>query len=107
MDQQILNQLYAVIRQRKYQATENSYTASLYRQGTAHIAQKLGEEAIETVIEAVAGNPQAVIEESADLLYHLLVLWSDQDITPEQVLTVLSKRFGKSGLDEKKLRPLA
>ena len=93
-----------MIHQRKHHAAENSYTASLYRKGTAHIAQKLGEEAIETVIEAVAGNSQALVEESADLLYHLLVLWSDQDITPAQVLTVLQQRFGQSGLDEKQSR---
>lgn len=100
----ILNDLYKTILSRKGADPESSYTASLYAKGTAKIAQKVGEEAVETCIEALQGNPEKLKAESADLLYHLMVLWADQDITPEDVLNVLQARQGTSGIEEKNSR---
>ena len=68
------------------------------------MAQKLGEEAVETVIEAMAGNRRALIGESADLLYHLIVVWVDAGIRPEDVWTELARREGISGIAEKASR---
>lgn len=97
----ILADLFETIRSRKGADPETSYTASLFAKGTAKIAQKVGEEAVETAIEAIQGNKEKLAQESADLLYHLMVLWADQDITPDEVRAVLQKRVGISGLDEK------
>jgi phosphoribosyl-ATP pyrophosphohydrolase len=103
----ILDALYEVIESRRGGDAETSHTARLFERGTPKIAQKLGEEAVETVIEAIQGQPDALAEESADLLYHLLVLWADQGIRPEQVWRVLAERFGISGIAEKAARPKA
>ncbi len=99
-----LEQLYRVIKTRQEGDPAASYTAKLFHKGTAKIAQKLGEEAVETVIAAMQKNRAETIAESADLLFHLLVLWVDQNVTPEEVLQELQKRRGISGLDEKKSR---
>ena len=64
----------------------------------------MGEEAVETVIEALADKDGKIVEESADLLYHLLVLWADKGVRPEDVWSVLADRFGISGIDEKNAR---
>jgi phosphoribosyl-ATP pyrophosphohydrolase len=71
-----------------------SPTARLLKRGRRKIAQKVGEEAVETVIEAIRGRPKRVVEESADLLYHLIVLWADQGVEPSAVWAQLSKRRG-------------
>ena len=89
---------------RKDADAEQSYVASLYGKGTAKIAEKVGEEAIETVIEAVKGDREKLTQESADLLFHLMVLWADQGITPQQVLDVLEWRMGVPGHEEKAAR---
>ena len=68
------------------------------------IAQKAGEEAVELVIEAVRGKRERIIEESADLMYHLLVLWADAHVRPADVLEELVRREGISGLAEKAAR---
>lgn len=99
-----LQSLYETILSRKGADASTSYTASLFSKGTAKIAQKVGEEAMETAIEAVQGNPEKLKQESADLLFHLLVLWADQDITPDQVYDVLKSREGTSGIAEKASR---
>ena len=101
---QILDQLYALVASRKGADPETSYTAKLFSRGRPKIAQKVGEEAVETVIAALAQGPDAVVGESADLLYHLTVLWADCGVTPDQVWAELAKRQGLSGLDEKKAR---
>lgn len=99
----VLDRLYEVIASRKDSDPEKSYTAKLFSRGTDKIAQKVGEEAVETVIEAVRGNRQALTEESADLLYHLLVLWADSKVKASDVWSTLEMRFGDSGaIDEKK-----
>ena len=96
--------LYAVIESRRDGDPETSYTARLLAGGTAAIARKLGEEAVETVIEAVRGDSDGIRRESADLLYHLLVLWAAAGIRPEDVWAELATRRGQSGIAEKQGR---
>ena len=87
-----LEDLYVVIASRKDSNPEESYTASLFDKGIAKIAQKVGEEAVETVIDGVSGPKERVISESADLLYHLLVLWAARDVKPDEIWAELGKR---------------
>ena len=100
----ILQRLYETIASRKGGDARASYTAQLFYLGTEKIAQKLGEEAVETVIAAVAKDRDSMIGESADLLYHLLVAWANAGIAPEDVLAELERREGVSGIEEKKSR---
>ena len=100
----ILERLFAVIEDRRGGDTSESYTARLLAEGADRIAQKLGEEAVETVIAGATENRSAVISESADLLYHLLVLWAASGIAPGEVWAELARREGRSGLDEKQGR---
>lgn len=100
----ILERLYDTIASRKGGDPEKSYTAKLFARGRGKIAQKLGEEAVETVVAALAETPDHVVSESADLLYHLLVLWADAGVKPGQVWAELAQRQGISGVDEKKSR---
>ncbi len=101
----MLDRLHAAILARRGANPAASYTAKLLAGGTAKIAQKLGEEAVEAAIAAVQGSRSALVGESADLLYHLLVLWADVGIVPEEVWAELARREGISGIDEKKFRP--
>jgi len=103
-DGTVLDRLYAVIESRFGADPESSHTAKLFHQGLPKIAQKVGEEAVETVIEGVAGKRAGLAEESADLLYHLLVLWAARELKPEQVWAALEGRKGVSGLAEKAAR---
>ena len=100
----VIDRLFDVIASRKGGDAEASYTAKLFARGTDKIAQKLGEEAVETVIAAVAKDRHGTVGESADLLYHLLVLWADAGIRPEDVLAELERREGTSGIAEKAAR---
>jgi phosphoribosyl-ATP pyrophosphohydrolase len=104
LDAGILDRLYKVIESRKGADPSSSNTARLFAKGTEKIAQKLGEEAVETVIEGVRGKKRELAAESADLLYHLLVLWADRDLKPAEVWQQLAEREGFSGLEEKKSR---
>jgi phosphoribosyl-ATP pyrophosphohydrolase len=99
-----LERLWRVIQSRRGADPQSSYTARLFARGRAKIAQKLGEEAVEAVIEGVRGEPAKLVVESADLLYHLLVLWADAGISPADVAAELGRREGTSGLDEKRVR---
>ena len=99
-----LDRLWEVIQSRRGADPQSSYTARLFARGRAKIAQKLGEEAIEAVIEGVGDNPSTLAGESADLLYHLLVLWAAAGISPADIATELARREGVSGLDEKRAR---
>lgn len=99
-----LDRLWQVIQSRRGADPHTSYTARLLSRGRAKIAQKLGEEAVEAVIEGVRNNPAALVGESADLLYHLLVLWAATGVSPADVATELSRRDGISGLAEKRAR---
>jgi phosphoribosyl-ATP pyrophosphohydrolase len=99
-----LDRLWQVIQSRRGADPQNSYTARLFARGRAKIAQKLGEEAVEAVIEGVRGDQAKLVGESADLLYHLLVLWADVGISPADVAAELARREGSSGLEEKRGR---
>lgn len=99
-----LHDLAATIDTRADASGETSYTRKLLDKGPAHCARKLGEEAVETVIAAVEGNRDELVAESADLLYHLLVLLKSRGVSLSEVETVLSKRTGMSGLEEKQAR---
>jgi phosphoribosyl-ATP pyrophosphohydrolase/phosphoribosyl-AMP cyclohydrolase len=90
-----LADLENIICQRKSNPPKGSYTAKLFEEGINKIAQKVGEEATETIIEAVSGNNEKLKEESADLLYHLLVLFAERGIQLEEVEEVLAQRHIK------------
>ena len=87
-----LFELEKVIKERKENPAENSYTSKLFAKGINKIAQKVGEEAIELIIEAKDDNPELFKAEAADLLYHLLVLFAEKDIELKVVLETLKKR---------------
>jgi len=97
----ILKQLEAVLQQRKQDDPSSSYVASLYDKGLDSILKKIGEEATETVIAAKSGDKEQIIYETADLWFHSLVLLAQQDLSANDVLKELERRFGLSGLDEK------
>lgn len=101
----VLDQLYDIIEGRRGADPAVSNTAKLFKKGVRKIAQKLGEEAVETLIEGVAGNREGVVLESADLLYHLLVMWAATGVQPEEVWKALKAREGISGIAEKAARP--
>lgn len=105
MTSHAIDRLFAQIEQRKNSDPNASYTAKLLSEGRLKCAKKLGEEAVETCLAAAAEDSGALAAESADLLYHLLVLWAACGVTPEQVYAVLRAREGKSGLEEKAARP--
>jgi phosphoribosyl-ATP pyrophosphohydrolase len=100
----ILDVVYQVILDRKANPTENSYTASLMSSGINRILKKVGEEATEVVIASKGGIREEIICETADLVFHLLVMLGFHDIPPDSVFDELRRRFGVSGLDEKATR---
>ena len=97
----ILDRLAETIAGRRGSDAGSSYTASLFARGRTRIAQKLGEEAVETVIAACGDDPAKIVPEAADLLYHLLVLLADAGLTLDDVRAELARREGVSGHDEK------
>ncbi|MGD0191581.1 MAG: phosphoribosyl-ATP diphosphatase [Rhizomicrobium sp.] len=99
-----LDRLFAVIQSRIGADPSSSYTAKLLSQGKLKIAKKLGEEGVETALAAVAQDNACLAAESADLLYHLLVLWAACGVTPDEIYRALDARAGRSGLDEKASR---
>ena len=103
-DEHVLDRLYAVINSRKGADPETSYTARLFSRGRAQIAKKLGEEAVEALIEGIRGDRPKLIGESADLLYHLLTLWASINVKPQAIWTELARREGLSGIAEKAAR---
>jgi len=100
----VLERLWRVILSRRGADPDTSYTARLFTRGRAKIAQKLGEEAVEAVIEGVRGDAAALTVESADVLYHLLVLWAAAGVSPDGVAAELIRREGTSGIDEQRRR---
>jgi len=100
----VLDRLWSVVMSRRTSDPDRSHSARLLSRGTAKIAQKFGEEAVECLIEAVAGNRDAVVAESADVLYHLIVLWVDAGLRPDEIWHELRMREGISGIDEKASR---
>ena len=108
-----LDDLWQTIVARRGTDPDRSYTARLLAGPLGRVAQKVGEEAVEAAIEATrleallptgGGDPAKLASESADLLYHLFVLWAAAGLTPQDVYAVLAQRQGLSGLDEKKAR---
>jgi phosphoribosyl-ATP pyrophosphohydrolase len=97
----VLDRLWGVILSRRDADPTVSHSARLLSRGAAKCAQKFGEEAVECLIEAVAGNRPALIAESADVLYHMLVMWVASGMRPEQVWAELKRREGMSGIAEK------
>lgn len=97
--------LEKTIRERRSADPSQSYVAKLTARGRAKIAQKVGEEAVEAVIAAMASDREELIGESADLLFHLLVLLADVDVPLNAVLDELDRREGVSGIAEKDSRP--
>ena len=103
-DEHVLDRLYVVIDSRKGADPDTSYTARLFSRGRAQIAKKLGEEAVEALIEGIKGDRPKLVAESADLLYHLLTLWAATNVKPRAVWTELARREGLSGIAEKASR---
>ncbi|GBR36472.1 phosphoribosyl-ATP diphosphatase [Gluconobacter kondonii] len=105
LQEQILQRLYDTVQSRRGTDPSLSHSARLMSRGRNKIAQKFGEEAVECLIEAVNGNRKELIGESADVLYHLIVMWVDAGVSPEDVWTELKRREGTSGIAEKAARP--
>ncbi|MGH1399518.1 MAG: phosphoribosyl-ATP diphosphatase [Alphaproteobacteria bacterium] len=112
MSEHILEKLYQVLQDRKGADAGESYVASLYAKGSAKISEKIREEAEETIVEGLrlekssddATIRDALRSESADLVFHLLVLLAHHNIPPNEVFAVLEKRFGIGGHEEKASR---
>lgn len=104
MDDDPLDRLAALIATRRGADADSSYSASLFARGRTRIAQKLGEEAVETVIAACGPDPKAIVPEAADLIYHLLVLLADAGLSLDDVRAELARRTGVSGHVEKAQR---
>lgn len=94
----VLIRLFETIQKRSNDDPKNSYTASLLLDNKAKCIEKLREEALETVEAAEQNDVSQIIYESADLIYHLLVLWKKFDVTPDQVYSELENREGKTGI---------
>ncbi len=101
---EIVARLAAVIEARKGADPSSSYTAKLLADGPLRVAKKVGEEAVETVLAAASGDKQAIAAESADLIYHWLVLLAVTGVTLDDVAAALSAREGRSGIEEKASR---
>lgn len=99
-----LAQLEATIKLRTEASPESSYTAKLFAKGSDHIAKKLGEEAVECAIASAKGDRSNLIYESADVLFHLLVLLRAHDIEFSEITDELARREGTSGIVEKNSR---
>ena len=94
----IVEELYGVIEKRKGGDPESSYVARTFSRGREHVAKKVGEEGVEVALAGAIGDKKGIVSESADLLFHLLILWSDTGVAPSEVFDELSKRRGVSGL---------
>lgn len=105
-DARVMDRLWSTIIARKNADPLISHSARLLSRGVNKVAQKFGEESVECLIEAVAGNREALIAESADVLYHLLVMWVAAGLRPEDVWSELKRREGISGIAEKSARPV-
>jgi len=103
-EEHVLDRLYDVIDSRKGADPDTSYTARLFSRGRQQIAKKLGEEAVETLIEGIRGDNPRLVAESADMLYHLLTLWASVGVKPGAVWAELDRREGLSGIAEKAAR---
>lgn len=103
-EEHVLDRLYVVIDSRKGADPNTSYTARLFSRGRQQIAKKLGEEAVEALIEGIRGDKPKLVGESADMLYHLLTLWASLGVKPQLIWNELARREGLSGIAEKASR---
>ena len=103
MSEQTIRELYNVLKQRRKSSEEQSYTSNLIKNPEL-LAKKIGEESSELIIDFLKKNKQGVIKESADLIYHILVIWVYLGINPQDIWNELSSRKLKSGIEEKKNR---
>jgi phosphoribosyl-ATP pyrophosphohydrolase len=104
MSEHPLDRLYDQVLARKTADPSRSYTAKLLKEGVAKCAKKVGEEGVEVAIAALTGDNRERVAESADLLYHLCVLWVAAGVDPTDVYAELAAREGRSGLDDKAAR---
>lgn len=100
-----LSDLEAIVARRAAAPAAESYTAASLAKGPAHCARKFGEEAIEAIIAATEGDHDGLVAESADVLFHLLVVWKARGIALDEVMAELSRRTAQSGHAEKASRP--
>src|ERR1700744_3144402 len=98
-EQHPIDRLFGVIQSRKDADPAPSYTAKLFHQGKLKIAKKLGEEGVDTALAAVAEDKSHLVNESAELLYHLLVLWAECGVTPDEAYAALDARTNRSGIE--------
>ena len=101
---EILFELRDKIKERLTAIPEESYVAKMHQRGLNKIAQKVGEEATEVVIAALAESHEDLVNESTDLIFHLMLLWEEKGVTPEEVMAEIRRRMGFSGVDEKRNR---
>ena len=92
----IIDTLFSLVEERKKIKKKGSYTSFLFNKGMNKIAQKVSEETAETIIEAIQGKKKLAVQESCDLLYHLIVMWSKLGIDPSEIWNELDKRMKKS-----------
>jgi phosphoribosyl-AMP cyclohydrolase / phosphoribosyl-ATP pyrophosphohydrolase len=102
----LLQQIYAVVQERKRRAPQESYVASLMARGKDHVLKKVIEEAAEVLMASKDGRREAIVYEMADLWFHAIVALGWHDISPQEVLQELQRRFGKSGLRTNQRPPL-
>ncbi|MBF0281722.1 MAG: phosphoribosyl-ATP diphosphatase [Zetaproteobacteria bacterium] len=100
----ILNELTRILEDRKQQSAKSSYVASLYHKGEDKILEKVGEEAIETILASKTGNREKIIYETADLWFHSMIMLAHHNLSADDILQELARRFGVSGHDEKASR---
>ena len=103
MNDQFVNELFSLLKERAKTNNNTSYTSKLIKNPDL-LAKKLGEETSELIIDFVKQNKKGIISESADLLYHMLVIWLSADVNPQDVWDELSNRQSQSGFEEKKNR---
>ena len=103
MSEDIIKELFTILSKRKNSSEKESYTCYLLKNPEL-LAKKIGEESSELIIDLIKKNKDGAIKESADLIYHVLVVWISLGINPDEILNELSSRKFKSGFDEKKNR---
>jgi phosphoribosyl-ATP pyrophosphohydrolase/phosphoribosyl-AMP cyclohydrolase len=101
----LLQQIYAVVQERKRRAPQESYVATLMARGQDHVLKKVMEEAAEVLMASKDRRAEAIVYEMADLWFHAIVALGWHDISPQQVLQELQRRFGKSGLRTNQVLP--
>jgi len=104
MSNNTLEKLDTILQERKSASADSSYVASLYHKGLNEILKKIAEESGETIIAAKDDDRSQIIYETADLWFHTLVMLAEKNIPSSDILDELERRFGLSGLDEKKQR---